>query len=42
MVGRNNVEATFIINCEGRIYSEQEIREISSRVLIEKNSIKAI
>ncbi|KAL4499722.1 hypothetical protein ABPG72_017262 [Tetrahymena utriculariae] len=37
---RNQV--TYLIECDQKRYSEQEINEISSRVLIEKNSIKAI
>ncbi|EAR87841.2 AAA domain, dynein subfamily protein (macronuclear) [Tetrahymena thermophila SB210] len=35
-------QVTYLIECDQKCYSEQEINEISSRVLIEKNSIKAI
>lgn len=41
-VASESEEATFIIECDEKVYSEQEIREISSRVLIEKNSINAV
>ncbi|KAL4504669.1 hypothetical protein ABPG73_021516 [Tetrahymena malaccensis] len=35
-------QVTFLIECDQKSYSEQEINEISSRVLIEKNSIKVV
>ncbi|KAL4476134.1 hypothetical protein ABPG74_009867 [Tetrahymena malaccensis] len=41
-IDKNQNNVSFLIECDQKSYSEQEINEISSRVLIEKNSIKVI